>query len=434
MPGFKQRAVAQLAEEPPEGSSRHILLGMRLQFALRMTLVLFILISLVFQPPARMSWICISVLAIYAGVVGVWSIWALRADRVLTYPRKLVTFLMLMTDVAVVSVLAVLTGLTSPESWSSDVLMNGLFLIPLIAAAQLSPDISAAVSVPTVIALFASRWIGKSANQEPWLGIFLSATILCGLAGGSVALSRIQRSRVVVIEHLARQRTQLLNDLLGLEERERSALSERLHDGALQYVLAARQDLEDAKAGSVAAVQRIEAALVETSHLLRDVVRELHPQVLVRCGLKSAVEQLTDSVAARSALAVVVDVHAWPDDESTDVDYILYDAAREMLTNVVKHADAHNVFIELSRDAELARLRIVDDGVGISETDLARAVETGHIGVASTRTKVLASGGRFDVRANDVGTEATISIPLRRNIGDRIQAERDHWGALHPVA
>jgi two-component system, NarL family, sensor kinase len=421
--GLSQRAIAQLAGEPlPQGLSRAIFLGIRLQLALRVLLVFFMLTTLAFMPPRNMTWVCVSIFMVYVVIVGCWRIWALRPDPVVANPRRLVTFLALAADVAVVSILAVLTGITSPESWASDVLMNGLFLIPLIAAAQLSPDISAAMAIPTVLALVAASWISKSANQEPWLSIFLRAAILCGLAGGSVALSRIQRSRVVMIEQLARQRTELLDELLGVEKRERSALSERLHDGALQYVLLARQDLDDVRLGSAGAVQRVETALVESSHLLRNVVRELHPEVLVRFGLKSAVDYLADNISSRSELAVELDMPTWPDGERTDVDDILYAAAREMLTNVVKHARARSVRIELGQDNGLALLRIVDDGVGISDADVTRSVEGGHIGLASTRTKVLASGGEFDVRANSIGTEATISIPLRPHIWERMEA------------
>jgi two-component system NarL family sensor kinase len=61
----------------------------------------------------------------------------------------------------------------------------------------------------------------------------------------------------------------------------------------------------------------------------------------------------------------------------------------------------------------LASLRIADDGVGISEATIARKAEQGHIGMASIRTKVLASGGQFDVRSTSPGTEITTSIPLR---------------------
>jgi two-component system NarL family sensor kinase len=83
------------------------------------------------------------------------------------------------------------------------------------------------------------------------------------------------------------------------------------------------------------------------------------------------------------------------------------------LTNVIKHARAHHIWIELEHHAELASLRISDDGVGISEATIARKAEEGHIGMASIRAKVLASGGQFDVRSTSPGTEVTVSIPLR---------------------
>ena len=416
MSGHLQPAVDSSAPQFPQDSARYLFFGVLLQFALRVVLIAFIGVTLLSEPPTSDRWICAAVLAVYLVAVGCWSVWALRpAARTVVNSRKLVTLLMLSADVAVISVLSVLTGFTSPQQWTSDVLRNGLFLIPLIAAAQLDPSISGAMAIPTVSALFVTCWITQSANQEPWTSILLSTTVLAGLAGGSVALSRIQRSKVEMIGHLAQQRTQLLEELLGLESRERRALSERLHDGALQYVLVARQDIEDVRDGSVVAVDRVESALVDCSRLLRDVVRELHPEVLARCGLKTAVAALADNLTARGGLAVDLDAGSWPDGLRTDVDHVLYSAAREILTNAVKHAHANHIRIELNRNAGVAQLRIADDGVGISDADLARSVEEGHIGLASTRAKVLACRGIFDVRATSPGTQISISIPLRRH-------------------
>jgi len=414
MSGPRQRASDYLAA--PQDSERYIFLGTLLQWAIRAVLIVFLTIALLLHPPNSNRWICVFILAAYVVIVGCWSVWALRpAARAVIHTKKLIIFLMLGADVAAVAILSVLTGVTSPESWTSDVLRNGLFLIPLIAAAELNPEISGAMAIPTVLALVAVSWITKSANQEPWTSILLSATVLAALAAGSVALSHIQRSRVNMIGDLARQRTQLLEELLGLEKRERQTLSERLHDGALQYVLAARQDLEEVRSGSIVAVGRVESSLTETSHLLRDVVRELHPEVLARAGLKSAITQLTDNMNARTELAVDLDTGTWPDSLRTSADHVLYGAAREILTNAIKHAHAHNVCVELGRKPGLAFVRVADDGVGISPASLSRSVESGHIGLASIRAKVLASGGHFDVRANFPGTEVTISIPLRQS-------------------
>ena len=249
--------------------------------------------------------------------------------------------------------------------------------------------------------------------------------MLAGLAGGSVALSLIQRSKVDRIAELARQRAQLLQDLLGVEKHERQSISERLHDGALQCVLVARQDMEDVRDGSMAAADRVDSALVECSQLLRDVVRELHPGVLARLGLKAALSALTDSLTSRTELAVVLDARSWPDGLRTDADYVLYSAARETLTNVIKHARAQRVWIDLERHDGLGSLRVADDGVGITEGVMAQRAQEGHIGLSSMLAKALAAGGQCDVRATSPGTEITISIPLQT---PRASTETDATG------
>ena len=416
MPAQDQFVLGDLRTQHSQSFQRPVFLGTLLQWSLRVLLIVFIAVTLFVEPPRRNALVCVTVLAAYVVTVGCWSGWALRpVHRPAVRTKERATLLVLGADIAVIAVLSVLTGLTAPEDWTSDVLRNGLFLIPLIAAAQLSPRISGMIAIPTVVAFVATSWITKSSNDEPWASILLSTTVLAGLAAGSVALSRIQRSKVETIEQLAGQRTQLLEQLLGLEKDERQALAERVHDGALQYVLVARQDLDDVRGGSAEAVARVESALGEASQLLRDVARELHPEVLARLGLKSALAHLAASVGTRSDLAVEVDSQTWPDDERSDADHVLYSAARELLTNAVKHARAHEIRIGLENAAGIAKLTVVDDGVGISAAALSQSLEGGHIGLASIRTKVLASGGNFSVRTNLPGTEVTISIPLRQS-------------------
>ena len=433
MPGQKEYAGDPVARQFPQDSQRYLFLSSVLQFALRIVLIIFAAATLIAEPPHTNLEICVAVLALYAVIVGCWGAWALRsAAHTVVVTRTLVTLLVLACDVAVVSILSIFTGLTSPEEWTSNVIRNGFFLIPLIAAAQLDPVISGLVAIPTISAFIATCWITQASNYEPWASIALSSLVLAGLAGGSVALSLIQRSKVETIAELARQRTQLLQDLLGVEKHERQSISERLHDGALQCVLVARQDMEDVRDGSMVAADRVEVALVECSQLLRDVVRELHPDVLARLGLKAALSALTDSLTSRTQLAVELDARSWPDGMRTDADYVLYSAARETLTNVIKHARAQRVWVDLERDDGLGSLRVADDGVGISQAVIAEKALEGHIGLASIRAKALAAGGQCDVRSTSPGTEITISIPLRAQMSD---TETDATGiASAPVS
>lgn len=391
--------------------------GLLLQFALRILIAVFIFVALLLHPPHTYRWPYGLLWLIYVVVILGWSLWALRpANRAGIETRRSVALLMLCADVIVVSTLSVETGLGSPDTWTSDVLHYGLFLIPLIAAAQLDPFVSAAIAVPTVGAFFVIHWIDKAANDEPWGSILSTMGVLFGLAAGSVALSWIQQSNSRTIANLAQERTLLLEEVISLEKRERQSLSERLHDGALQYVLASRRDMEEVREGSVDAMDRVDVALVESSRLLRDLVRELHPEVLARAGLKAAITSLADGIAARTNLSVHFDSDGWPDDVHTDADHLLYSAAREFSTNAIKHAQAENLRFTLAQSDGRAMLRIADDGVGIPPERLAVSVENGHIGFASIRAKVLAIGGVLDVRSSG-GTEIAISLPFQVAIG-----------------
>ena len=133
------------------------------------------------------------------------------------------------------------------------------------------------MAVPTVGVYLLSSVSTREANDEPWSSLLLRVLVLIGVSLGSIALSRIQRSRVMEIATLAIARAGLLAELTDVEERERRQLSEALHDGALQYVLAARMDLEDVRDGDPEAVERVDHALTTSAGLLRRTVSELHP-------------------------------------------------------------------------------------------------------------------------------------------------------------
>jgi two-component system NarL family sensor kinase len=261
---------------------QHAYRGIRVQFLLRLILLAFMVVSIIAVPPARDRGSSALILAGYtAWTIGL-GLWSRRGGEA---PVRWM-WLALLIDAAALSALTLVAGVASSHTWTADLLVNGFFILPMLAATQLRPAVCAAVAGPATAAYFAVSWATKAANTEPWSSILLRTSVLAGLGVGCIALSRVQLSRVLTIAGLARQRSELLNELLTVQARERAALAEQLHDGALQYVLAARHDLEDVRAdGDPEALARIEFALTESSVLLRDIVSQLHPAVLQSAGL-----------------------------------------------------------------------------------------------------------------------------------------------------
>jgi two-component system, NarL family, sensor kinase len=398
---------------------QHARRGLRIQLVLRGILVLFCAGTVAFVPPTRDAGWCWLVVGCYAAgalAVGAWS-------RHLGPAPLRLAWVTLFGDLAALIVLSLLAGRSAVSAWTVDVLVNGFFLVPLLAATQLRPLICAAVVVPTDLAYLGAGLATRAANAEPLASVLLRTAALAGLSIGCVALSRVQRSRVLTIGSLVQDRMHLLADLVDLEDRERRRLSEQLHDGALQYILGARMDLDDLRGGAdPAAVERIDHALTRSAALLRVTVGELYPAVLERAGLPEALRQAAASAAARAGITVSVEDSGWPAGARTSSDAVVYAAARELVTNVVKHADASTVRVAVGLTDGAIRLTVADDGSGIPDGELDRKLRAGHIGLASHRARIAAAGGELSVAPGpDGGTVATVTAPATpRPPGDAV--------------
>jgi signal transduction histidine kinase len=273
------------------------------------------------------------------------------------------------------------------------------------------PATTAAVTGPAVVVYLASLIAAQNANGEPWASIVLRTWVMVALTVGCVLLSWIQRSRVLTIAALAQDRTTLLGDLVDVEARARTELAEDLHDGALQYVLAARHDLEDARDGNTASLDRIEFALRESTTLLRAKVSQLHPAVLDQAGLLRALNELARTTAERSGLRIELSADGWDDSSRSGADELLYTAAREFLVNVTKHAEAQTVRVTLRRANGDIGLTVADDGKGIEAGVVGRRLAEGHVGVTSQQARVQTAGGHLSLSPGTPGTVAEVELP-----------------------
>src|SRR6185503_12983755 len=134
----------------------------------------------------------------------------------------------------------------------------------------------------------AARFIVTQAGFLAWVGV------------ACVLLSMLLARRTELVERLADERSRLLADALEAEQRERKTLAEALHDHAIQNLLSVRHELEEAEeAQPHPALERADAALLDTVRQLRDAVFDLHPYVLEQAGLEAALRSLAQRAAMR---------------------------------------------------------------------------------------------------------------------------------------
>ena len=199
----------------------------------------------------------------------------------------------------------------------------------------------------------------------------------------------------------------------ALEERQR--LARELHDSVSQALygigLGARTartllDREPERAIEPLdyVLQLAEAGLTE----MRSLIFELRPESLEREGIVTALNRQAKALHARHGLNVEVTTCAEPD-APLDIKEAIYRIAQEALHNVVKHARATSITLQLAAGDDHLSLTIRDNGIGFDST----GSFPGHLGLRSMRERATRLGGAFTIQSAPTrGTTLTATVPI----------------------
>jgi PAS domain S-box-containing protein len=211
------------------------------------------------------------------------------------------------------------------------------------------------------------------------------------------------------LQHLSRR-------LLAVQEEERRHLSRELHDEFGQLLFAITLHLDTAKdlAGDAARSSLDECAVLlqRAGAELRSLVLELHPTMLESAGLEPTLRWLAEQHEQGTGIATQVVGHL--NDVPSNLAIGCFRAIQESLTNVMRHARAQHVWIELNQTDSTLELAVRDDGVGFDATKtLDQAASGGHVGLLGMKERVQILGGELAVDSKrGHGTRIRIRLPL----------------------
>ncbi len=226
------------------------------------------------------------------------------------------------------------------------------------------------------------------------------------------------RTREVVQSH---ERLRALGKELNLtEQRERKRLASEMHDSLAQWLVICclnlgRMQQIDLSPKASQIVKETEVLLDKALDYSRTLMTELSPPVLQEHGLLAGLTWLGEQMQ-RHGLTVTVDVGIiadlkLPDDCTT----LLFQSVRELMMNVLKHAESKEVAVRLfERDGDLC-IEVRDEGAGFDLAEsLAGAMSmSSQFGLLSIRERMKSLGGRFDLKSSPgVGTTAILVLPL----------------------
>ena len=261
------------------------------------------------------------------------------------------------------------------------------------------------------------------ASRRTWL------TSLPVLIGGLVLLYLIQAPLAYrMARRLKRsqdERESLLLASLAASDKERATIAADLHDGVVQGLAGASYSLSAAAERARGVDADTAGVMAATAADLRRWVRELRslvvtitpPQLHVQ-GLATSLADLAATLEVRG-LSVSVDVSGTEAlDETTEA--LVYRAAQEAVRNIVRHADASSVTLNVARAGMVSPgrrqeelvLRVRDNGCGF-QTSSSAARGRGSVGLELLSALVTSHGGALSIDASPGrGTELVLRVPL----------------------
>ncbi len=218
----------------------------------------------------------------------------------------------------------------------------------------------------------------------------------------------------VAVELSQRVARDAVRRVVQAQELERQRLARELHDEtgqALTSILLGLKPLEEALADHPArsALVELREQVVSALQDVRRLAVELRPAVLDDFGLVPALERLTDAFAEQSDIRV--DFHSALGDKRlpSEVETTLYRVVQESLTNIVKHAKAHNISVSIARRGSTVAAVIEDDGAGFDQ----RAVRGEGVGLLGMRERLSFVDGRLEIESRPgAGTTIVAEVPL----------------------
>ncbi len=213
----------------------------------------------------------------------------------------------------------------------------------------------------------------------------------------------------------------LAGRLMNAQEEERRRISRQLHDDLSQklallafdtssLLLSSAHTREELNEG----LRGVHARILELSQEVRQIAHQLHPSILEDLGLAAALHELCEEFSAREGIKAECIQEKIPEHIPKETASCLYGVTQEALHNVMKHAQATQVWITVEGSSDGIRLSVHDNGAGFNQT--AAPVRHG-LGIISMKERVRLVQGELSIHSQPGdGTTVSVFVPLSEEV------------------
>lgn len=231
-------------------------------------------------------------------------------------------------------------------------------------------------------------------------------------------------------ERLQEQLRLLSRQLMNAQEEERRSISRELHDVIGQILAGINIRLATLKHEAQLNSAGLDRHIAQTQRLVHKSVgivhrfaRKLRPPALDDLGLLPALQAHIRVLTRRHKIQVTVAVCSDAEQLSMEQRTALFRVAQEALCNVIRHARASTIDVQVVRLEGSIHMVIQDDGRSFDVQRIQNAPRSKHLGLLGMRERVEMLNGTFEIEAQPgIGTTIRVTIPMNKRVGTAKEA------------
>jgi signal transduction histidine kinase len=231
-----------------------------------------------------------------------------------------------------------------------------------------------------------------------------------------------QQYQTLFLESVLMQKKlrRLTHQIISAQEEERKEISRELHDEVVQKLVGINVELSALNVGTSLGLRNLKSKILRAQRLVENSVtavhrfaRELRPAMLDDLGLIPALHAYSKNLASRKRIKIQITAFSRVEELSNAKRTVLYRVAQEALTNVVRHAEAARVVVNLIKAPGAVKMEIIDNGKSFA-VDKTLQTKTNHrLGLVGMRERVEMVGGTLTIEsAVGRGTTIRALIPI----------------------
>ena len=254
-------------------------------------------------------------------------------------------------------------------------------------------------------------------NDKGFLGTYGVARDITARKRAEEALKRLNKK--LLAQH--KQRKLLSKRLITLLENDRRQVAMELHDQLGQTLTRLKMDLEmtlsepgPADAASKNWIELAKDKAIQAIEDVQNIARGLRPSTLDTLGLVPSLHALFNDIKEHTDVNIRFFSQNVPKRFGPEKELAVYRIAQEALTNVIKHARAKKVFVNLAKEGNFITLGVEDDGVGFDRNEVME-VSKGKcpMGLLTMEERAVQLGGGFSIDSRvGRGTHLLVRIPV----------------------